>query len=270
MNLLRSVRAFREAWAEDAAFRALGRPLGWSVYFHYLGRWHDRRGLPMKVRSVAFSHRGRRMDLQITDKYMGAFKGVFLDREYDCAEKFSTPPQRIVDLGGNIGFGSVFLSRLFPGAHFAVVEPDPRNLELLEKNLALNAVQARIFAGAIGPEAGELALRFGDNPTCSSLAGTGMHDLAGTVQVKLNTVPEVLAAMHWDRIDLLKIDIEGAEESLLTQNNAWLGKVKSILIEVHPNTTAEHLNRHLGPYGFQLARFRAGREPVYFAQRVEN
>jgi FkbM family methyltransferase len=267
MNIFRSIRAFGEVCREDADFRALGRPFGWSVCFHYLGRWYDRRGTSMSVRNIAFSHRGQRVKFAMTDKYMGAFKGIFNDKEYDCAAMLARAPRRILDLGANIGFGSVFFSKAFPEAEIVVVEPDPRNLPLLRKNLGLNGISSTVIEGAIGSAAGTLALRFGTNPTCSSLAGTGMHDLSNTVEVAVTTVPKVMKQAGWDSIDLLKIDIEGAEEDLLAHDNQWLAKVGAIIMEIHPNTTVERINGHLAAFGFVLKRLGSGREPVYFAQK---
>ena len=148
-----------------------------------------------------------------------------------------------------------------------MVEPDPRNLPLLKTNLRLNDVSSTVIAGAIGPAAGKLKLRFGDNPTCSSMTGTGMHDLADSVEVDVTTIPEVMVKAGWKEIDLLKIDIEGAEEELLARNNEWLAHVGAIILEIHPNTSAERLNVHLARYGFNLRRYGSGREPVYFARR---
>jgi FkbM family methyltransferase len=245
----------------------MGRPFGWSVLYHYQGRWCDRRGVSMPIKNISFSHRGHRVEFAMTDKYIGAFKGIFNDKEYDCAAEFEHAPRRILDLGGNIGFGSVFFSKAFPEAELAVVEPDPRNLPLLRKNLGLNGISATVIDGAIGSVPGTLALRFGTNPTCSSLAGTGMHDLSNTVEVKVTTVPAVMKQAGWNDIDLLKIDIEGAEENLLATDNQWLAKVGAVIMEIHPNTTVERLNGHLAPFGFVLKRLGSGREPVYFAKK---
>jgi FkbM family methyltransferase len=267
MNVFRSIRAFGNTLREDADFRALGRPFGWSVLYHYQGRWYDRRGVSMPVKNISFSHRGQRVEFAMTDKYIGAFKGIFNDKEYDCAAMFDRAPRRILDLGGNIGFGSVFFSKAFPEAEFAVVEPDPRNLQLLRKNLGLNGVSATVIDGAVGSAAGTLTLRYGTNPTCSSLEGTGMHNLSNTVEVAVTTVPKVMKQAGWDDIDLLKIDIEGAEEDLLAKDNQWLARVAAIIMEIHPNTTVERINGHLAPFGFFLERFGTGREPVYFAKK---
>lgn len=267
MNLNRSFSSFCTVLREDAGFRRLGRPPGWSVFFHYMGRWYDRRNGSMPVRRVSYNFQGQRMSFEMSDRYVGAFKGVFLDQEYDCSREFARMPRRIVDCGGNIGFGSVYFSKLFPAAEFAVIEPDPRNLPLLRRNLDTNRVRAEVIAGAIGPSRGRLALRMGNNPTCSSLAGTGMHDLSESVDVPVLTIPDVLRKTGWTSIDLLKIDIEGAEDALLAENNTWLEKVEAMLVEIHPNTSAERLNGFVGRFGFTLKRYGAGREPVYFARR---
>lgn len=269
MNLSRSLHALGRICREDAAFRRLGKLPAWSIYFHYLGRWYDRRRAAMPVRNIPFTFAGDRITFSMTDRYLGAFRGVFVDHEYDCSRHFPKAPRTIIDLGGNIGFGSVYLSRLFRDARFAVVEPDPRNLAILQPNLVRNRVAATVIDAAVGPAEGKLRLRFGADPTCSSLEDTGMHDLRESVAVDVTTVPVVMARMGWSSVDLVKIDIEGAEEVLLARNNDWLSAVGALLLEIHPNTSAEALNRPLSRHGFHLQRLGNGREPVYFARRNE-
>ena len=267
MNLVRSLQEFLKICRGDAAFRALGRPAGWSVLFHYQGRWHDRRGSNMPLQMIRFCVQGRPVLLEANARCFGPFQGVFIEREYDCTANFHHRPARILDLGGNIGFGSVFLAGIFPGAKFAIVEPDPRNLPILRRNLAANQIDATVLEGAIGSHPGILNLRFGADPACSSLEGTGMHMHSDAIGVAVTTVPAIMAQMGWDRIDLLKIDIEGAEEDLLTRENEWLARVDALIVEVHPNTTPERLNTHLARFELKLERFGSGHEPVYFAQR---
>jgi FkbM family methyltransferase len=267
MNVLKSLREFGRVLREDAAYRRLGRPFGWSLLFHYRGRWYDRMGTDMPLERVGFRIGGHALEFELNASSFGPFKGVFIEREYDCLSALARPPKRVLDLGGNVGFGSVFFSRAFPEASIAVVEPDPRNVRVLRRNLEANGVKATIVDGAIGPEEGAVKLRFGDDPACSSLVGTGMHDHPHSVEVAVTTVPRVMEKAGWDHVDLVKIDIEGTEEDLLARNNAWLGCVDAIILEIHPNTTPAKLNGYLAPYSFELARFGSGHEPVYFARK---
>ena len=50
---------------------------------------------------------------------------------------------------------------------------------------------------------------------------------------------EIVAESTFDRIDILKIDIEGAEVQMFRSDLGWLDRVRSILIEFHGNSRAE-------------------------------
>lgn len=267
MSFASSCSAFRQVWREDRELARLGPSRGRLLALHYRGRIEARLGHAPKVVSLRFRHFSRLLELRLSSPYLGAFKGVFLDVEYDCAGLLESPPRRILDLGANIGMGSLSLACQFPGAEFVCVEPDPRNLALLEHNLRLNELDAAVVAAAVGAEPGKLDLRFDADPTCSALETSPMHDLSKTTEVEVGTVPDLLANKGWESVDLVKIDIEGTEDPLLSTDNAWLAKVGAIVLEIHPNTTPEAIASYLEPYGFHLARIGHGREPVYFASR---
>lgn len=50
----------------------------------------------------------------------------------------------------------------------------------------------------------------------------------------MKEILDLLSKLGYDRVDLLKIDIEGAELDLLTKENSWLSKVNAIVAEIHP------------------------------------
>ena len=94
-----------------------------------------------------------------------------------------------------------------------------------------------------------------------------MHDLASGVKGPVTTIPAVLDQSGWPTIDLLKIDIEGSEKDLLGRNNAWLEKVKAIVLEIHPNTSEAEIGGYLKPFGFTLTPLHKSIEPVFIARR---
>jgi FkbM family methyltransferase len=194
-------------------------------------------------------------------------KGIFLDDEYALAEVLDRPPHRILDLGANIGMAAAALAAQFPQARFVLVEPDPRNLERLAKTVRWNALTADIVRAAVASSAGRLRLRTGHNPTCSALETSAMHALPDAVEVAVCTVEQLLARAGWDAVDLVKIDIEGTEEELLTRNNAWLARTHALVLEIHPACGPDRIARALDGFGLQLRRHRSGREPVYVATR---
>lgn len=267
MSLKSSISVLWQVLCEDAQFTRMGAHRGDLFRLHYSGRLAERRGDAALPRTLGFLQNDKPVQVELSAPYTGAFKGIFLDQEYECKHRFEVPPRRILDLGANIGMGAIHFSCQFPEADILCVEPDPRNIRLLERNLKSNSLKASLVGAAIGPSKGKLMLRFGDNPTCSALESSPMHSLSDETEVVVTTVPDLLESFGWDFVDLLKIDIEGSEDELLSTNNEWLKKVGVLILEVHPNTTPEKILSYLAPFGFTLERFGHGREPVYFAKR---
>jgi hypothetical protein len=96
-----------------------------------------------------------------------------------------------------------------------------------------------------------------------------MHELPNTVEVAVRTVEDILGEFGWSRVDLVKVDIEGTEEALLTQNNSWLAHTNALILEIHPSCSVAAIANAISHYGFELRRHGAGREPVYMATRKE-
>ena len=114
-----------------------------------------------------------------------------------------------------------------------------------------------------------MPLRLFDNTTCSTLiADDGFHPgHEAVVNIPTLSMTQILASVGWDSVDLLKIDIEGAEDELLSVDNQWLKGVGVLMMEIHPNTTPEKIASYLKPFGFVLERHRNSLEPVYVAFR---
>jgi FkbM family methyltransferase len=137
------------------------------------------------------------------------------------------------------------------------------------KNLADNNLRFPLLAAAVSGESGILRLRIGSNSTCSTLIdGELIHPgHTGAIDIPCLTIPEVLQRLGWSGVDLLKVDIEGAEESLFSHSPQWLHDVQAIVLEIHPNTSPEKIQSLLEPFGFRLRRQSFGNEPVFFADR---
>lgn len=160
--------------------------------------------------------------------------------------------RRIVDLGANIGVATVYMHRIFPEAEIACVEPSVQNIPVLKQAIALNGIKARVFEAAIGPSDGTIDLFLSAEPDCTSVVHA--VDPVGVVKVAQVSMATVMQQMGWDEIDLLKIDIEGAERTLLTQNHGWLDKVGMVVGESHVNVGYEYdqMKRDLSAHGFAL------------------
>jgi FkbM family methyltransferase len=181
----------------------------------------------------------------------GTLADIFERRLYDVS---AAGVKRVLDLGANIGAATLFFASKFPDAEFACVEPFPGNRAVLREAIKLNRIRATVFEGAVGTEAGEADLHLGGTPDSFSL--TPSVAAARQLRVRQFTVPEILAALGWDEIDLLKIDIEGYEKTLFRANNAWLSRVRLIVGEAHGHVDygIGEVRADLEPFGFQVVQ----------------
>ncbi len=166
-----------------------------------------------------------RMD---TDDFF-AFQEVFVYRYYDAP---LGEPATILDLGANCGFATLLFAARFPGARIAAVEPHPANVLALRKNLELNRVLATMIPGAAASEDGPCQLVVSTSLT-HTLMSPGCEGDSRTITVDGWSVPTLMTRLGWDRIDLLKIDIEGYERTLFADRPVWLTRVNRIIGEVH-------------------------------------
>ena len=176
------------------------------------------------------------------------------------AYRFDNPEvNTILDLGGNIGLATVYFQAAFPAAQLACVEPVGENLRVLKRNFELNGVTARVFEAAAGPEDGTTQFRNRpSDPTFGSAEFSGAVPSSNDeiITVPMISVQSILDALGWDRIDLLKIDIEGGERELLKGEPAWLKKVGAVIGEGHTGWgepyTIGSLEEQLRPFGFRV------------------
>lgn len=156
-----------------------------------------------------------------SDLYM--FEEVFLDGEYELDTNID--PKLILDVGANAGFASVYFANRFPNARILAVEPDPSNLETLRRNVAPYR-NVEVLEGAVWYESTTLAL---DDQGDKS----GIQVRPGNGGIRAMTIDEILAHAGETSIDILKLDIEGAEKELFEHNPALVEKVGILLIELH-------------------------------------
>lgn len=163
---------------------------------------------------------------------------VFADQEY----RFETArrPKVIIDAGANIGLATVFFANAFPEATIIAIEPEETNFTLLKKNVAAyrriipvqaalwydNALINLVDTGASG-EWGkwgfqtEGAEKKSRNKVCHQIQGM--------------TLDKIMRDQGIDFVDVLKIDIEGAEKEVFADASHWIDKVGAIIIELHEN-----------------------------------
>ena len=136
-------------------------------------------------------------------------------------------PFVFVDIGANVGLFSMFVaSRVGRGGLILAIEPEPENLRRLRFNIAANpGVPIRAIATALGARAGTVALAINSHDrggTRTRFIAADQHppdcnkDASGQSLAACRTLLAVLAEEAIAAVDALKIDVEGAENSILS------------------------------------------------------
>jgi FkbM family methyltransferase len=178
-------------------------------------------------------------------------RDIFEDGEYEQAELFNLPADaRILDMGGNIGMSVLYFSRLCPQSQLIGVEPDPDNLRMMEMNCRglIDAKRATLVRAFIAASDGQAGIDRSDDAW--GFKKTDGPAPAGGETVPCISIPTLLAKSGWDRIDLLKCDIEGAEKEVFAGCDPWIGKVQHLIVETHPPYTPDNLFADLKRVGW--------------------
>ena len=166
-----------------------------------------------------------------TDKYEEETTRLF--------ERLVKPGMVVVDVGSHVGYYALMAARqVGPAGRVYAFEPEPSNHELLLKNIELNGyTNVAATRKAVSSKVGEatLFLTALDNGRNS----TYHHGLPekGSVAVETTTVDAFLAAEGWPTVDLVKVDVEGAEMDVLAGMCQLLDKSRDLklIIEFSPS-----------------------------------
>jgi FkbM family methyltransferase len=175
--------------------------------------------------------------------------GEVFDHEY-YRLPLPKPPTTILDLGANTGMTAVYFGRVYPQARLACVEPIPDNLRVLTRNLALNSIRAEVLPAAVDVKDGQVVMQLEPMDYGHKVAASGANPLNETVEVEAVSIPTILRRLGWERIGLLKVDIEGHEKVLLSTGCEWLGLVDAMCIECHDGFGERDLQRLSERFGF--------------------
>ena len=235
-----------------ACLRYPGRPFqrAKALAVLLLERWNEHvpvRWQPKVRFSIMYHGRPMNVALSLASQDYCSFREVFFQGVY---EHPLGNPETILDLGANCGCATLVFAARYPKARIAAVEPHPSNLAALRENLHLNRVQAEVIQAAATLRDGPVSLLIRNSLSHGLLRGGGSRDSEGQLTVSGISIPTLLNQLGWDRIDVLKVDIEGYERVLFAGRPLWLNKVTRIIGEYHDSYRIPELRADLEPMGF--------------------
>lgn len=186
--------------------------------------------------SVALPDSAYQVDLRLRTSDIPTFEQVFIRREYESPD---LPPfaNSIVDLGANIGLATVFFGLKYPTAHILSVEPEDSNFAALLSNTEALGDRVQKRRAAVWKTNGFINLHT-ESETGVSLDAWGVQvsDRAdqSNKTTKCYELGTLLDEAGFNTVDILKVDIEGAELEVFSHcADEWLSRVGLIIIETH-------------------------------------
>jgi FkbM family methyltransferase len=185
------------------------------------------------------------------------FEEIFLGLSYHV--ELERPAPVIVDGGANIGMSVAFFKTLHPDARITAFEPEPDAYSCVSRLAELNGLDGiEVRQEALAGEAGNLPFHLEPGRPGSLVASLKER----RAEMATVTVPAVrLSDRIEDDVDLLKLDVEGAEEGVIRDLHGT-GKLRSvgrIVMEVH---------HHIDPEEDRLSAILAMLEEAGFGYQI--
>lgn len=243
-------------------------PLSLLRMLRSVRRYVKKPGCPGSAEAIRIRLCGRRgtVFLRRGTSDVAAFKEIFFDHEYDLPTGFL--PHGIIDMGANIGLATLMAGLRFPEATIHSYEPDAESCCLLRRNCAgFGLGNVQVFQEAVLAESGNASMSRPDvHMPWAYSAHKDEHGTCCAVSGRM-----ALARMQ-QPVDLLKIDIEGAEEAVLSAMHEAIGQIEVVLGEIHPESSSvtevlrllsrsHHVDIRKLAFGPAGVTFRATRQP---------
>jgi FkbM family methyltransferase len=183
-------------------------------------------------------------DFRVADpsSFYWNYREIFMDQIYMFNSSKSSP--LIIDCGANYGTSIVYFKKIFPSARIIGVEADPDIFKILESNIKTRELeQVKLLNRAVSLETG-LVKFYSEGADAGRL-----HYLEGA-QRTMDVEPIKLDDLIEDKVDFLKLDIEGAETDVLCSCEK-LDKVLQLFVEYH---SFKNSKQTLGDLLFKLSQ----------------
>jgi FkbM family methyltransferase len=203
---------------------------------------------------------------------------VFILYEVLASETYKVPDdimdpasvKTIVDCGGNVGMTALYLASRHRNAKIVTVEPDPVNFELLCRNTRSEPRIVPVKAALVGGSSRTVVLSQ-DRPAWGNSIGDEGGATNG-IEVAGLTLPDLCMAHGLPSIDILKVDIEGAEAEVFAAPG-FLRMVRFVMIELHGAYTLDRFRSDIAGKGFTArgpSPYGRPRAVTAFPERLEH
>ncbi len=202
---------------------------------------------------------GFKINVGLFSDFYWTFVEIFIEEDYYFAT--NNPRPRIIDCGANIGIATLYFKWLYPKAEIVAFEIEPDNIKIYEKNIESNKLKnVTLHKKAVGGHSGPVIL-YG-NRRAGTISTTLLDEQVKKDQsyeahcVEVDMV--LLSNYIHERIDFLKMDIEGAESDVFVDlsETGTLKYVENTTLEFHRFSSGENklstITKALEDYNFDI------------------
>ena len=170
---------------------------------------------------------GIKMSIPDNLSFLWQYHEIFVQKSYNFKPLCDSPI--IFDCGANVGTSVIFFKKYFPKSVITAYEPDPSIFLYLKQNVAANKCDnVELVNAAVWNE--KTTLLFHSE---GADGGNITADKSSINQIEVQALVLKDEIAKQERVDLLKIDIEGAEYQVLEHCQSVLRKVENIFLECH-------------------------------------
>ena len=227
----------------------------WISYVLYKSTGKKGAGFTFRLRN--------KFKISVPNQIIPEFKESFFEEVYFKhlpKNIFEVQKPVVIDIGANVGFFSLLAWYKLPTSKVIAFEPIARNFKLLKKNTeGITTNQLRANHAAVSDIVGEIVLRF-NNQAITTSASLLTSSTGSTEEVvRSTTLAAIFEENQLEKVDLLKMDCEGAEYSIVYNSPAALfEKINCIAMETHvgsaPNENTHSMVAYLERLGFTVKR----------------
>jgi FkbM family methyltransferase len=154
---------------------------------------------------------------------------ILLRGQYSFDLPFS--PKAIIDAGANVGMASIFFANRYPEAKIIAIEAERSNFDVLEKNVRPYPNIIPIHA-ALWNKDGEISVGEPDPASGANGNWSFVTREGPGAKVRAITMRTLMREAQIQAVDVVKIDIEGAEKEVF-EDGDWINGVRCMMIELH-------------------------------------
>jgi FkbM family methyltransferase len=186
--------------------------------------------------------------------------GIYEPLKMGAVQHFLRPGMTFIDVGGNKGDFALLAAHV-TGKQGTVLcfEPEPRNCDWVRKSIDVNRyANVTLYEMAISDHSGTAQLYLGRKSGWHTLLSGQEKSDAGKIKVLTTTLDGIVERESLKSVDVMKIDVEGAELQVLNGAQATLAANRNIvlLIDVHPKmgVKPQEVSSLLASSGFGVYR----------------